>query len=369
MKRIVLILLAGIGLASCSSTYKSYPIEYSPNDINKTTFYYSVPTSSEVVFDVTFIKTIRQKGVFANQSNLLGVKNVITEDEVKYEVKDIKISSQAKTSPVQQFALILNSDKVNVMQSPQGTLESINFVERKHRPKPQFNLNIEQESEPNIISQKTIEPIQTSIAAKPIFENLLQQKGMLEKVNFTAADAVKKIEQLRERQIEILSGGLEGTYINTTVDYMYKQLDEIIDGYVALFTGTETIVEETRTFTLTPQKPIIAEEDLVLPLKNSPIPLLARFHTNNQTEFFKKNAIKMINQNPPSEINISEIKVEGIEGVYRAVPELVSVSVETPNKTFSNKVEINQYGLIKAITTRNKNIEFNPNTGVIKRIR
>ena len=34
MKRIVLILLAGIGLASCSSTYKSYPIEYSPNDWN-----------------------------------------------------------------------------------------------------------------------------------------------------------------------------------------------------------------------------------------------------------------------------------------------------------------------------------------------
>ncbi len=77
----------------------------------------------------------------------------------------------------------------------------------------------------------------------------------------------------------------------------------------------------------------------------------------------------MINQNPPSEINISEIKVEGIEGVYRAVPELVSVSVETPNKTFSNKVEINQYGLIKAITTRNKNIEFNSNNGTLKSIR
>ena len=89
MKRIVLILLVGIGLASSSSTYKSYPIENAPNDINKTTLYYSVPMSTEVVFDVTFIKTIRQKGIFANQSNLLGVKNVTNNDEVKYEVKDI----------------------------------------------------------------------------------------------------------------------------------------------------------------------------------------------------------------------------------------------------------------------------------------
>ncbi|MFA6824751.1 MAG: hypothetical protein WCR38_03985, partial [Bacteroidales bacterium] len=83
----------------------------------------------------------------------------------------------------------------------------------------------------------------------------------------------------------------------------------------------------------------------------------------------KKNSIKTINSNPPAEINISEIKVEGIEGVYRAVPEVVLVSVQTPKKTFSNRVEINQYGMIRAITTKNKNIEFNPNTGVIKRIR
>ena len=128
-------------------------------------------------------------------------------------------------------------------------------------------------------------------------------------------------------------------------------------------------MEKTKKCTTCKKKPIIAEEDLVLPLNNSPIPLLARFHTNNQTEIFKKNSIKTINPNPPAEINISEIKVEGIEGVYRAVPELVLVSVETPKKTFSNRVEINQYGVIRAITTKNKNIEFNPNTGVIKSIR
>lgn len=362
MKKLFLILLVGIGLSSCSSSYKSYPIENAPSNTNKTTLYYSVPMSTEVVFDVTFIKTIKQKGVFANQSNLLGVKNVITNNEVKYEVKDIKISSKAKLSPIQQYALILNSDKFNVFQSPQGTLESIVLKDRKASSKQR----IEQEPIANTISKKNIEP-SASIMTKPIFETRLQQKGMLEKVNFSASEAVKKIEQLRERQVEILSGGLEGTYINTTVDFMYKQLDEIIDGYVALFTGTETIVEETYTFTLTPKKPIIAEEDLILPLENSPIPLLARFHTNNQSEAFKKST----NKSPDSqvEIKINDKKVEGIKGIYYALPELVLVSVETPKKTFSERVEINQYGVIKTITAKNKNIYFNPNTGSIKTLR
>lgn len=368
MKRLFLVLLVVVGLSSCSSTYKSYPIENSPNSINKTTLYYSVPMSTEVVFDVTFIKTIRQKGVFANQSNLLGVKNVIANDEVKYEVKDIRISSNAMPTPIQQFALILNNDKVKVTKSPQGTLESISFKNKRTYSKQKYYQNKEKDLTPASNLQKNIDAPQ-ALATRPIFETRLQQKGMLEKVNFTAADAVKKIEQLRERQIEILSGGLEGTYINTTVDFMYKQLDEIIDGYVALFTGTEIIIEETQRFTLSPQKPIIAEEDLILPLKNCPIPLLARFHTNNQTETFKKEASKPANPDSSVEVSISEKKVEGVKGVYHAIPELVLVSVETPNKTFSNRVEVNQYGVIKPITTKNKNIEFTPNTGSIKSLR
>jgi hypothetical protein len=368
MKKLILILLVGIGLNSCSSTYKSYPVEYTPKTANKPVYYYNIPASTEVVFDVTFTKTIKQKGVFANQSNLLGVKDIITSDEVKYEVKDIKISTNTNASNLYQYSLILKNDKVDVLTSCEGTLQSIRVKGKKSGYKTQKTQEFNQEKNESSSYSKPMEEL-SSIKTKPIFETRLQQRGMLEKVNMTAADAVKKIEQLRDRQIDILSGGLEGTYINTTVDFMYKQLDEMIDGYVSMFTGVETVVEEIYTYTLTPVKPIISEEDLVLQLSSSPIPLLARFKTNNQTKALKERPNAAANPDTSVVVNIKEKEASGINGVYYAIPELVLISVETPKKTFSKSVELNQYGVIKSMITKNKNIEFNPNNGAIKSIK
>jgi hypothetical protein len=138
----------------------------------------------------------------------------------------------------------------------------------------------------------------SSLETRPIFEKRLIDEGVLTKYPLMSADkVVAEIKRLRDKQIDILSGSVEGTYINTTVDYMYKQLDEIINGYIALFTGTEQTEEEEYTFTLTPTKPIIAEEDLLEPIckfsqtngvtdlnaKNDDVKLIARIHSFNTT--------------------------------------------------------------------------------------
>ncbi len=380
MKKILL-LVAAISLSSCSTLYKSYPISDVPKDNDKTTIYYSIP-QTEVVFEVKVNKTIRQKGIFANQSNLLGLKNVVTNDEVKYSVKDIKITSREVEDPDQQYALLLNDNKVKVTKTEMGTLTQIFKQDGKYgkvidlsnrilrvdgldyrRNKHFNNSTITQPQQPQQLFQ-----------TKQIFESRLQEKGMLEKTNLTAEEVVKKIEQLREKQIDILSGSIDGTYMNTTVDFMYKQLDEIIDGYVSLFTGTETTVEETYYYTLNPKKPIISEEDLILKLTDSPMPLLARFHTRDiakeimmsGSENAKSNSVKAISDSPKV-ITLKE-KSEGINGVYYSIPERVEVSVETPNKTYRKALEIVQYGAIKTFNSKNYDIEFDSKTGAIKSI-
>lgn len=368
MKKLILISLIGLGLSSCSSSYKSYTVEHTPKTTNNPVIYYNIPASTEVVFDVTFIKTIRQKGVFANQANLLGVKNVITTDEIKYDVKDVKISTNAFGSDLHQYSLLLKSDKVNVLTSSEGVLQSIRLKDMKKDNRAENPLKSNSHIKQLDSQSKPIDQV-LSIKTKPIFETRLQERGMLEKLNITPQEAVKKIEQLRDRQIDILSGGLEGTYINTTVDFMYKQLDEMIDGYVSMFTGVETFVEETYTYTLVPVKPIISEEDLVLQLSSSPIPLLARFKTNNQTKSIKERPNIAANPDSSVIVNIKEKEASGIKGVYYAIPELVLVSVETPKKTFSKSVELNQYGVIKPMIIKSKNIEFNPKNGAIKSIK
>ena len=62
-------------------------------------------------------------------------------------------------------------------------------------------------------------------------------------------------------------------------------------------------------------------------------------------------------------------EVSGIKGVYYAIPEMVQVSVETPIKTYSTVVEINQYGMIRAMNTQKQNIIFDTKTGAIKTIK
>ena len=139
--------------------------------------------------------------------------------------------------------------------------------------------------------------------------------------------------------------------------------------HLSLFTGTETVVEETQTYTLAPQKPIISEEDLILQITNTPVPLLARFHTNNQTETLKTRGITYDKTDSSITINMKEKEVSGIKGVYYAIPEMVQVSVETPIKTYSTVVEINQYGMIRAMNTQKQNIIFDTKTGAIKTIK
>lgn len=380
MKKILL-LVAAISLSSCSTLYKSYPISDVPKDSDKTTIYYNIP-QTEVVFEVKVNKTIRQKGIFANQSNLLGLKNVITSDGVKYSVKDIKITSREVEDPDQQYALLLNDNKVKVTKSEIGTLTQIFKQDGKYGKVIDLSNRmlrvdgLEHKNNEHFNNSTTTQPQQTQqlFQTKQIFESRLQEKGMLEKTNLTAEEVVKKIEQLREKQIDILSGSVDGTYMNTTVDFMYKQLDEIIDGYVSLFTGTESTVEEIYYYTLNPKKPIISEEDIILKLTDSPMPLLARFHTRDVakeimmsgSENAKSNSVKAISDSPKV-ITLKE-KSEGINGVYYSIPERVEVSVETPNKTYRKALEIIQYGAIKTFNSKNYDIEFDSKTGAIKSI-
>jgi hypothetical protein len=380
MKKILL-LVAAISLSSCSTLYKSYPVSDVPKDNDKTTIYYNIP-QTEVLFEVKVNKTIRQKGIFANQSNLLGLKNVITSDEVKYSVKDVKITSREVEDPDQQYALLLNDNKVKVNKSEIGTLTQIfkqdgkygKVIDLSNRILRVDGLGHKNNEHFNNSTTAQTQQTQPLSQTKQIFESRLQEKGMLEKTNLTAEEVVNKIEQLREKQIDILSGNIDGTYMNTTVDFMYKQLDEIIDGYVSLFTGTETTVEETYYYTLNPKKPIISEEDLILKLTDSPIPLLARFHTRDVakeimmsgTETTKSNSVKAISDSPKV-ITLKE-KSEGINGVYYSIPEMVEVSVETPNKTYRKSLQLVQYGAIKTFNSKNYDIEFDPKTGAIKSI-
>ncbi len=365
MKRLVFTLaFLGISIIGFSQSFSSMYLNNIPQNNKKPIVYYSIP-KTEVVFEIKVEKAIRSRGVYSQSAHLLGLKNVITKDEIKYKIKDIKICSKPISNPNNQFAMIIGKG-VSVEKSEFNTLE--NIIIGEHKTKEVLNLNQEK------ISSKTEVNNSSSIEVKPIIVKELLKDGKLEKITLNPAEVVEKINLLRERQIEILSGQIEGTYINTTVDFMYKQLDEIIETYYSLFTGVETIEEEVFYYSLVPEKPIIPEEDLMLKLcrfseinglssaeiqNNDPI-VMVKFSTNNFT--------KSIGNYESSKENSASNNSSKNIGIYYSIPEKVKVSIEINNRVYQSILDINQFGVISTMNSIKSNIKFNPNYGSIESI-
>ena len=166
--------------------------------------------------------------------------------------------------------------------------------------------------------------------------------------------------------------------MNTTVDYMYKQLDEIINSYVSLFTGIEESTIEEYVFVITPEKPIILEEDLIVPVckfsqtaglldlneKGEGIKINARLHSYVTTEQNSKTATSKY----VSEQTKKKLDKEGA-GVYYIQPQNVKVTMHGVDMQNTSKiVKLMQYGNINYTTDHNSNVLFDENTGELLRM-
>jgi hypothetical protein len=383
-KQRFLFLIIALGLTSMvySQEYKSYPVDKAKT--NEQGIYYTIP-QTQLVFKVKVEKTTKTKGIYASSAYMLGIDNANQKQETVYKIKDINILSKAIANPNNQYFLTF-SDKTVVEKTRIGGLKSIIVSTEKNKDKSNFNNppmdNREKRDMSNSVSNNTMENntnTAASLQTRPIFEKRLIDEGLLTKYPLMSADkVVAEIKRLRDKQIDILSGSVEGTYINTTVDYMYKQLDEIINGYIALFTGTEQTEEEEYTFTLTPTKPIIVEEDLLEPIckfsekngitdlnaKNDDVKLIARIHSYNTTS---TNAKIENNKNSNKDLQ-DKIESRGV-GVYYSIPEEAEVSINVNNSnTYSKMMPIIQYGTITYLLNNTSNVMFDSQTGALLKL-
>lgn len=374
MKRVKLLIGLSL-LLSCSAmaqSYKSYPLAETQTAQNGV--FYSV-AQTELVFKVKVEKTVKTKGIYSEYAYLLGIDNASVKGGESYRIKSICILPKGVANPEHQYFLAYD-DGINVDISESGILRSItkNVVAKNDKP---FAPNFPDDKRFPMPIKEDLKVEKTDV--NPIFEKQLLNQGVMNKHPFlTAQQAVAEIKRLREQQIKIISGEVEGTYLNTTVDYMYKQLDEIISGYVALFTGFETVTEEEYTFSIIPQKPIFVEEDLLLPIfkfskergatslsaKNDDVKVIARIHSFNTT----KNISSLVSEQTNSK-NYKKVSEKQGVGLYYSVPEKVEVFVEYGNETLANKVlGLAQYGFVTTIMNGNRQVQFDEHTGMMQKI-
>ncbi len=363
IKQISLILVAVLtSLNLTAQSYRSFTTD--KVDFSLTGTYYTLP-KTELVFKVKVEKIQENKGVFADYAYMIGAKNIIINDAVKYSIKDIEIY----TRPIGDNDNIyyLNTTKnIKVNKTPEGALLSIGDIEEKHNSKSHCH------------STKKETPLAntTTIETSPIYEQKLLKQGQLDAMpNLTAEQAIKEIQELREQQIDVLSGSVDGTFMNNSIEYMYKQLDKIIDGYVSLFVG-ETLSETLEyTFTLCPEKPLILEEDLllgifkfseeegVMPLNaNSSAPVVTvKVHSLNTTKEYEK----IEEQKKKDDKLQKQIAKQGV-GVYYRIPEGVELSIDVAGRKYYKNTQISQFGVVSYMMDSPSKIIFKRQTGALK---
>ena len=370
-KSIFLIAVLVCGIAQ-AQTYRSFPLDKAGNNLDG--IYYTVP-QTELVFEITLQKNIRHKGIFAQSAYLLGLKNVPMTDDTVFSIKDITIKTQP-TAGAMYF--LETTGAVSVEKNSVGALTELIVGDNgkknlQNLPKtPNRTRHIKQTPQ-----DKAIE-----LPVNSIYEERFMKRGMLEPASgLTAQKAVERIKALREEQIKILAGGIDGTYLNTTIDFMYKQLDEMINGYVAMFAGVEDAQEEIVIIKIIPQKPIITEEDLLIPLCTfsqregiTKIPysannstqidygtIVANLHCHNSVKQLASN----INRKSSNKELSERIDKKGV-GIYYAIPEKVEVSVSFGGLNLVKTVSLSQFGTTAYTLSNKKSLEFDGKTGALK---
>lgn len=355
------LVLSGVCVAQ---DYKSFPANTVSGQQDG--IYYSLP-QTELVFDVCVEKVNEYKGCYADYAYLLGLKNIVINDAVSYRIKSIKVRTRAIADAKHTYFLS-GAQNDNVLLSDFGTLLAINPKDlAKEKP------CCKKAEKPN---RKSREPQRVLSDTKPVYERRMLARGMSEALpGMTPDKTVKQIEALRSKQVEILSGDIEGTYMNTTVDFMYRQLDEMIDGYVAMFAGERVSEELHYTFTIVPEKPLIVEQDLLLgifkfsetegvkPLSfagDMPM-VVANLHSLNTTKPYSV----IEEQREKDEKLQSKIVKKGV-GVYYRIPEKVELTVNYGDKVLSKTLDISQFGQTTFMFSSPKSISFSAENGALE---
>ena len=380
---ICLMMLLPVSLVA--QTYRSFK-SLTKDNVN-TEVYYLPKTDLVVTFKVE--KTTRTKGIYSDNAYLLGIDNTALKNLTSYRVISANIKEKLSADTEQRYFLETDG-KVNVEKTSYGTLKTVSTKAIDKQQKNTDRNNRHSKPMPQTMIENSASlPVRPTYEKRLMESNLLikypqltpekavMQRGLLTKYpQMTAEKTVAEIKRLREKQIELLSGGWEGTYMNTTVDYMYKQLDEIISSYVALFTGIETVTEEEYTFVVSFDKPIILEEDLLVPIckfsetnglmdlneKGEGVKINARIHSYLTTQ----DNSKLASDQQLTAKQKAKIDKEGV-GIYYITPQMAKVTLQGVDmQSCSKLVKLMQYGTVNFTTSHNQTIIFDERTGEMR---
>ena len=322
--------------------------------------------------DLTVTKVSEFRGPFALYSpNLLGIENVIMENDFYYTVDDIKITSFTEPDPEQFYLVNLpeKSDREFWLKAGASGMLSGHFRDEDEAGEAwqseSFEKGIPGDLFPGYTRTAKIEKtdtirrivtIDTTTIEKYVLRRFLEEKTEEDK----AREAAEMINRLKEDKYKLLVGYQETAYDEGAMEFMYGKLDEMERSYLRLFTGITRKETLSKSFFLIPDPEDMGEQ----------VPLTS---WSEDEGFLTQDKDEKIFLQFGSDVEKPGKGASAIENpggiVYRvSVPVSISV-IYDENILQTSRMNINQFGSLRTLPRGVKDFSINTSTGNIEMVR
>ena len=345
----VLSLLVTVGMSAQTSLVKKTAMKSDNYGVS-----YSLPVTS-LVAEAVVNKVIAKRGdYYAYADRFLQLKDIITEDKVYYELKEIRITNKGVPNPDNSYLIEFRAGTV----APFVYLTNDNLL---------CAINAEVTPEAQETPETPAQKKKTPLNPKSILSGELLSSGSVVKMAEVAANQIYRI---RESRLDIITGQADnvppdGEAMRITL----AQLDEQEQALISLFSGTAERIEEVYEITLIPEDELKKE---VLFRFSEKLGIIDPDNLAGTPIY-----IDLTKTSGPTELDPKEAaRREKMKGVFYNVPGTGSYTVTMNGKTLlKGQTPVVQFGVKEVLAPRlfedkkaPVRITFYPETGAIKQI-
>ncbi len=312
------------------------------------TLVYSLPKTA-LTIDVKITKVTQKAGIYAYAAKqYFGLENseIVSKDDVKYQVEVIGIRTSGIADPNKRYKVTANAgSNANVITlNKQGIIQGINAGSK---PEEKINNEYSQEEEIPVLFNKAVLP----------------QEYFTTPVNERAELLANLIYKYREYQEDLATGFADNIPANEgALRIMFDELKSKENDILDFFRGKTGVTTSYKPFELFPETP----------LKNQPI-----FHFSPSKGIVNDTRAEIYAVSLQStKIDIADTsassKKEEVNGFYYNVPAPTTVQILNGNKTvYEQEIEIAQFGVVDTLPVgfvdkNNVSISFDTTTGAIQ---
>ncbi|WP_085535971.1 DUF4831 family protein [Massilibacteroides vaginae] len=317
---------------------------------------YSLPKTSLIINAEVKKSTCKAGPYYKYAEKYLGVKEVVTEDKVFYELGKITLFNKGVPDPEQTYIVEFKGGTVApyAYLTEEGLLCSINA---EYAPV---------ESEMDIARKNKSKAVRVADAS--VYSEELLMAGSVAK---QAEVAAKQIYRIRESRLNILTGDADNLPPDgEAMKLVIQQLEEQEKALVNLFTGI--IVEEVIDYdvTLTPHDDL--DKEIIFRF-SSLLGIVDADDLGGTPVYFN---LKATDRAPMLDEKEAARKEKSLKGIIYNIPGKANVDIQMNKKTlYKGEVQITQFGTqegLAPVMFEDKRspvkVYFYPETGAIKQI-